>query len=1344
MNNRNSRTIVAMAMIALTIVSAAIMVDAGENADGAVGDKILYNGVNYKVTNEFPREAMVIPLDVGTYSGAVNILTSVNGYSVKKINDGAFEGCTGMTSVTIPNTVTAIGDHAFKGCSGLTSATIPENTATIGKGAFEDCSNITKVTISSTVSSIGDLAFRGCSSVTEYIVAAGNAAFSSEAKVLMDHGKTKIIAYPAGMSGGFAVPNTVTEIVAYAFENAKVTGISYASPTLETIGDRAFYGSNLSGEMRIPSTVTSMGTGAFGNCNSLTAVVVDPANTVYDSDIYGILYKGTEIIQCPGGFTGGHEIAASATKIGDGAYGGCTNLTSVSFKGTVMIAIGAGSFEGCTGLNTMDLSKITAIGESAFSGCTSLQTADLSALATIEAGTFGGCTSLQTAIFKDDAVLGSHSFDGCAALSGVTFGTSMTIGEYSFRGCTSLSIGESYVCDFDKIGESAFQGCTAIMYLTLQTAVDLEKSSFEGCSKLNFVKVNTGSKDVGERAFYGCSQLVSFSFGTTSSIGKEAFYGCNRLEMATMSASSLGASSFYGCGSLISVSLPDAVTDIPKDCFHGCSALETITWNGIKTVGEKGFYGCSSMVTSMPSALETIGDEAFHGCISLDAVSLGDAVTAIGTSSFESCTGIVSLNIGNALPKIGDGAFRGCTSLTAITYGTTVKTIGSGAFDGCKKLITGIASTTESIGEYAYRGTAIESATLTDTLKTAGKGAFSDCVKLVSATISANADFKIIPAEMFSKCTALETVAWNPNSNVVRINDSAFSGCGSLEAISIPASVSYIGSNAFKECISLTKVTFEHTADPLSVTVAAGAFECGTSAHPVNLVMIVNPGTSANFIPAGTAYTTITRQDSSVVQYTVYFNSNGGTGSQTSVQGSGTVSLPSSSTFARSGYKFLGWSLTPDGSPVSSVSVGSGTAGHNTTVYAVWGKLFTITYDANGGTGTKVTETATDGSTYYIRDNIGYTKAGYILKGWSDSKTGTVALNSWTVAGDKTFYAIWVTSVKITYNANGGTGTAYAEDIAKGTAYTLPTHCGYDKTGFSFGGWSKTSNGTVVTSVDGTANITVYALWTDITYKIAYKSNGGSGTHAADTVAKGATAILDSSTTFTRSGYFFVGWSKTVTNPQIITSIPAVSSDQTVYAIWTDIQFTISYDANGGTGTHATDKVSKGGNIDLDTASTFKREGHMFSGWSLTAGGPTVKTLSAVSDDITVYAVWKVLYKVTYDANGGIGTQSSIEATAGSTVQLSASTTIAKDGYDFGGWSTTSDGKNIVKSLIISGDTTVYASWVASTGSDSPGSDSGNTVNGTGNWSQAPVMAIIPVILVCAVLGLIWYRTGRI
>ena len=158
---------------------------------------------------------------------------------VTSIGSYAFYGCSGLTSVTIPNSVTSIGSSAFYGCSGLTSVTIPNSVTSIGDYAFSGCSGLTSVTIPNSVTSIGDYAFYGCSGLTSV-----------------------------------TIPNSVTSIGNYAFYGCSgLTSVTIPN-SVTSIGDYAFSGCSGLTSVTIPNSVTSIGSYAFSGCSGLTSVII--------------------------------------------------------------------------------------------------------------------------------------------------------------------------------------------------------------------------------------------------------------------------------------------------------------------------------------------------------------------------------------------------------------------------------------------------------------------------------------------------------------------------------------------------------------------------------------------------------------------------------------------------------------------------------------------------------------------------------------------------------------------------------------------------------------------------------------------------------------------------------------------------------------------------------------------------------------------------------------------------------------------------------------------------------------------------------------------------------------
>ena len=131
------------------------------NGSSGTTVSVSYRGSDFdSYSNEYSGD-IVIPKSV-TYNAKT--------YSVTSIGESAFRGCSGLTSITIPNSVTSIGWYAFEGCSGLTSITIPNSVTSIGGYAFSSCSGLTSITIPNSVTSIGDYVFQICSSLTSITI----------------------------------------------------------------------------------------------------------------------------------------------------------------------------------------------------------------------------------------------------------------------------------------------------------------------------------------------------------------------------------------------------------------------------------------------------------------------------------------------------------------------------------------------------------------------------------------------------------------------------------------------------------------------------------------------------------------------------------------------------------------------------------------------------------------------------------------------------------------------------------------------------------------------------------------------------------------------------------------------------------------------------------------------------------------------------------------------------------------------------------------------------------------------------------------------------------------------
>lgn len=263
--------------------------------------------------------------DYGKSLTVLNIPSVIDGNGVTSIGVDAFSGCTGLTSITIPDSVTSIGSSAFRGCKGLTSISgSATNVSTVAKqakptsftvnitsgtsidgSAFLDCTGLTSVTIGNGVTSIGGSAFDGCTRLTN-----------------------------------ITIPDSVTSIGDTTFSSC--TGLTSVTigKGVTSIGDGAFGGCKALTSVTIPDSVTSIGTSAFSGCKGLTSVTI-----------------GNGVIS-----------------IGEFSFQSCTRLSSVTI-GNSVTSIGNWAFDGCSGLTSITIpNSVTIIGDCAFRVCHDLTT----------------------------------------------------------------------------------------------------------------------------------------------------------------------------------------------------------------------------------------------------------------------------------------------------------------------------------------------------------------------------------------------------------------------------------------------------------------------------------------------------------------------------------------------------------------------------------------------------------------------------------------------------------------------------------------------------------------------------------------------------------------------------------------------------------------------------------------------------------------------------------------------------------------------------------------------------------------------------------------------------------
>jgi len=612
--------------------------------------------------------------------------TAANPYTVKlNVND-------------VSNLVDLMNQNVFSGKYVSLDLSGSTFTGINGGDYFKYLKGLTSITISSSVTSIETSDFSGCTDLTAINVDAANAAYSSQDGVVYNKNKTVLIAYPAGKTGAFTIPGTVTGIGQSAFQScANLSGVTIPG-SVTSIGSYAFSGCTSLTSVTIPSGVTSIGAEAFYGCTSLTSVT----------------------------------IPSTVTNIGSYAFSNCTGLTSVTFQGTIPSAnFGNYSFPG-------DLrDKYLAVTDGGIGTYT--RSSSGTTWTKQNGNVFTSAADMTTWLSNQPTNTASKPYT-------ITLNVNTLGGNSDTEGSIGYALQNSYSkyisldlsgSTFTAIEEKAFYFCSRITDVTLpNTVITIESQAFY-YTGLTSVTIPNSVTSIGDSAFGSCYSLTSVSIGNgVTSIGNNAFSYCTNLTAINVDTANTAYSSQDGIlynknntslirypqGKTVAFTIPNSVTSIGSNAFANCANLTGVSIpNTVTSIGAYAFNSSGLASITIPNSVTSIGDNAFTGCKNLTAINVDAAntayssqdgvlynknkttllvyptgktgafiipsgVTTIKSYAFSNCTNLTGVTIPSGVTTIESFAFYGCTNLTSVTIPSTVTSMWGFALSGCTNL----------------------------------------------------------------------------------------------------------------------------------------------------------------------------------------------------------------------------------------------------------------------------------------------------------------------------------------------------------------------------------------------------------------------------------------------------------------------------------------------------------------------------------------------------------------------------------------------------------------------------------------------------------------------------------
>ncbi len=647
--------------------------------------------------------------------------------------------------------VTPIADRAFNNNTRITSVTFGDYVTKIEERAFYGCSLLKEITFPEGLQTIGDRAFYSCRELTS-----------------------------------LEIPNQVTQIGEYAFTYARKLKTLTLGQSVQTIGNSAFYGCSELEKIEIPDSVELLGDSAFANCTVATSVVIGKGVKQIGQRAF---YQNTELAEIS--FVKGIKL----NSIGDYAFAHATKVKKVELPDSVTY-LGDSVFQGCSDLFEIDITKapLVHIGSYAF-GATKYYINQVEAQDQNQGLYYLGDWLIGTSEDDDDSDDVDNSFKGkTESITPETFyGRQNLVGiaDSALERCIRL-VDVELPESVKYVGDYAFYHCKKLNLVTMHEVLTVGDYAFAEDENLSQLRLGNKLLEIGSYAFYNCGALENNSLNpivpsTVRRIGTYAFQGSGLWDNPSEDGLIYAGSWVVGyMGAITDVEIQDGTVGIADYAFFMAVTLKTVSnigSAGVKYIGRGAFALCLSLGTiTLSDEMETIEDYTFYQCANLLNVTLPQSLKTVGRSAFYECKLLTEVDFEETLylEKIDDFAFAYCQNLGEVNFGWSLETIGNYAFYKCYSLETvELPATVETIGDYAFYNNYFTYA-----------GSDGELVQ------------KGLKKVVFDK-----DLSDSEESALKTIGDYAFTGCKLLESVELPDSVVSLGTSAFYECISVTKVS---------------------------------------------------------------------------------------------------------------------------------------------------------------------------------------------------------------------------------------------------------------------------------------------------------------------------------------------------------------------------------------------------------------------------------------------------------------------------------------------------------------------------------------------------------